>query len=325
MTAKVSVLVPSHNSAEYLADALRSVQDQTLRDFECLVVDDASTDDSRAIAKKFVGSDPRFKLLSLKENKGAAAARNAGLAKVSGEWIALLDADDLYLPERLELLIRIGDAESADIVFDDQLITTYPRTISTSRAFGFPQSTFAFTQEDFFVGSRLFRRSLAMGYMKPLIRRKYLSQSKAAFDPSVPSGEDFLFYAHLFALRPRCIGTSFAGYIYRRRRGSLSRSDTHLHYHSQLGQRILTEFGPELSSHSRVALAARGRDFEQLAHALPALSALRRQDLVGFFRSLIKRPRAIITCLRLGRMRVIRSLSAFSRASNGPNSHAAVP
>jgi len=147
--------------------------------------------------------------------------------------------------------------------------------------------------------------------MKPLIRREFLSSTHAAYDPAVPSGEDFLFYAQLFARRPRCIGTSFAGYVYRRRRGSLSWSEEHLHFHAELGERVLRELGSELSPRSRAALAARKRDFEAVANAAPALIALRHRDWLRLVATLVKRPGAAGTGARMLRTRAIRSWSAL--------------
>ena len=87
----------------------------------------------------------------------------------------------------------IGEDERADIVVDDQAVTEFPTTMSDRRAFQFLSPKFPFTQEDFFRGSRLFRKALAAGYMKPLMRREFLRTLKARYDPEVLSGEDFLF------------------------------------------------------------------------------------------------------------------------------------
>jgi succinoglycan biosynthesis protein ExoO len=319
----VSVIIPCHNAAEFLGDALQSVSDQTLDDIECIVVDDSSTDGSAAIAESFAKGDGRFRLIVLSEGHGASAARNAGIAEAKGRWLAPLDADDLFLPNRLELLARIGDKHGADLVIDDQIITHFPNRTSTHHAFGFAQPTFPFSQEDFFTGSRLFRRSFPTGYIKPLIRREFLSGIGAAYDPSVPSGEDFLFYAHLFAQTPSCIGTSFPGYVYRRRRGSLSWSEDHLRFHSELGDRVLRELGSELSPCSRSALAGRRRDFEAVAKAMPALAALRGRHWTRLASILIRRPSVARTCLRLLRTRAARSWSALRTGAGRGSRHSA--
>lgn len=97
---RFSIVVPTRGRPEYLAEALRSVQRQTLSDFECLVVSDG---DARPPE---LPSDPRFRLLYRSEAGGPAAARNTGLAAATGEAVLFLDDDDLYSPDRLELAAR---------------------------------------------------------------------------------------------------------------------------------------------------------------------------------------------------------------------------
>ena len=98
---KVSVVIPVHNGEKYLAQAIESVLGQTFRDFELLVVDDGSTDGTAAIIGGYADRDPRVRCLS-QENRGVAAAGNRGLQEARCEWVARLDADDVFLPEKLE-------------------------------------------------------------------------------------------------------------------------------------------------------------------------------------------------------------------------------
>jgi glycosyltransferase involved in cell wall biosynthesis len=306
----VSVVLPFHNADEYLADALESVRVQTLREFECLLVDDASTDASLAIAERFVDSDARFKLQSNRERLGVSASRNAALAAAKGRWLTFLDADDLYIPDRLDRLTSVGEAQGAELVFDDQIVTEYPESRSRNRAFGFRRECFGFTQEDFFAQSRLFRRSFPVGYMKPLVLREFLRTSGAAYDPEVVSGEDFLFYAQLFARRPKAIAVNYAGYVYRRRHGSVSRSDERLHFQAGLSARLLTRVDADLSEESRSALVGRKRDFDAIADVMPAISAWRDRRWIGVARAMAMRPSIVSTTFRLLRTRLIRKLSA---------------
>jgi glycosyltransferase involved in cell wall biosynthesis len=90
-----SVIVPSYDRAEFLGEALASLQEQTFGDFECVVVDDASP---RPVT---VPDDPRFRLLRRATNGGCAAARNSGLSSARGRFVAFLDDDDRYTPDRL--------------------------------------------------------------------------------------------------------------------------------------------------------------------------------------------------------------------------------
>lgn len=106
---KVSVIIPTYNSLEYLPEAIESVLDQTFVDFEIIVINDGSSDGT----EKWVleQSDPRLQLIS-QGNLGKSAARNAGIAKASGDYLAFLDADDCWEPTKLEKQARCLDSNS---------------------------------------------------------------------------------------------------------------------------------------------------------------------------------------------------------------------
>jgi glycosyltransferase involved in cell wall biosynthesis len=97
---QVSVVIPAYNRAATIAAAIESVLRQTWGDFELIVVDDASTDGTRAAAAEV--QDPRVRLIANPRNMGAAAARNAGVAEARGTWVAFQDSDDEWLPGKLE-------------------------------------------------------------------------------------------------------------------------------------------------------------------------------------------------------------------------------
>jgi glycosyltransferase involved in cell wall biosynthesis len=98
MSPKITVLMPAYNAGKYIAEAIRSVLDQSFADFELLIVDDGSSDNTLEIILGF--ADPRIRLLT-QVNTGVAAALNTGLAAAKGVYIARFDADDICLPERL--------------------------------------------------------------------------------------------------------------------------------------------------------------------------------------------------------------------------------
>ena len=97
-----SVIVPVYNCAAYLEECLSSLMDQTFEGFEVFIVDDGSTDDSFRIARTCVKGDARFHFEVLPKNYGQSVARNKALDKACGEYLVLLDADDLMVPEALE-------------------------------------------------------------------------------------------------------------------------------------------------------------------------------------------------------------------------------
>lgn len=96
----VSVIMPSWNTEKFIAESIQSVIDQTYTNWELLIVDDCSTDNTDEVVRSF--EDPRIIYIKAKRNMGAAMARNKALRKAKGEWIAFLDSDDLWMPDKLE-------------------------------------------------------------------------------------------------------------------------------------------------------------------------------------------------------------------------------
>ena len=103
----VSVIIPTYNRAHLVGQAIRSVLNQTFQDFELIIVDDGSSDDTEAVVKQF--NDPRIRYI-YQENKGISGARNTGIRSARGRYIAFLDSDDLWLPDLLQLEVPILDA-----------------------------------------------------------------------------------------------------------------------------------------------------------------------------------------------------------------------
>jgi len=108
---KVSVIIPTYNCAKYLPEAIQSVLNQTYQDFEIIVVDDGSVDNTKEIVKEFIKNYPNKIKYIYQENKGHATARNTAIRNSIGEYIAMLDADDLCTPRRLEKEVHILETE----------------------------------------------------------------------------------------------------------------------------------------------------------------------------------------------------------------------
>ena len=96
----VSIIMPNYNGAKYVQETIKSVLAQTYQNWEILFVDDCSTDNSIEIAERF--QDPRIRILKNEKNSGAAVSRNYALREAKGRWVAFLDSDDLWLPQKLE-------------------------------------------------------------------------------------------------------------------------------------------------------------------------------------------------------------------------------
>ena len=102
----VSVVTAAFNSVPFIGNTIRSVQAQTCHDWEMIIVDDASEDNTSQIVKKWAGSDNRILLIRFSQNKGPAMSRNAAIKAAKGRYIAFLDSDDIWLPDKLSLQIK---------------------------------------------------------------------------------------------------------------------------------------------------------------------------------------------------------------------------
>ena len=112
---KISVIIPVYNAEAHVRRSLDSVCAQTFRDWECIAVDDGSTDGSGAILDEYAAKDPRFRVIH-QRNGGEGAARNAGMDAATGELVAFLDADDTWHPESLRLFTEARSQTGADVI-----------------------------------------------------------------------------------------------------------------------------------------------------------------------------------------------------------------
>lgn len=113
----VSIIVPVYNAGAFIEDTIRMVLAQTYTQWELLLVDDCSKDDSRTKIEAFCGQDERIRLIARERNGGAAEARNMGMDNAGGRYIAFLDADDVWLPEKLEKELRFMEEKNAAFAF----------------------------------------------------------------------------------------------------------------------------------------------------------------------------------------------------------------
>jgi glycosyltransferase involved in cell wall biosynthesis len=109
---RVSVIIPTHNRPDRLPRAVASVLNQTFRDVEIVIVDDASADDAAEVVAR---QDPRIRYVRHGSPKGACGARNTGIRLARGEFVGFLDDDDEWLPEKLQRQVRVFEASPSDV------------------------------------------------------------------------------------------------------------------------------------------------------------------------------------------------------------------
>lgn len=120
---KISLITPTKNRANLIGKMIESVISQTFRDWELIIIDDGSTDNTKEIVAKYSSKDPRISYYSLPAGSGPGAARNYGVQKATSDLICISDSDDLSLPERLEETVRELEKTGVDVVYGNLQIT----------------------------------------------------------------------------------------------------------------------------------------------------------------------------------------------------------
>jgi len=196
----VSVILPVYNREKYLATAIESVLQQTYGNLELLLVDDGSRDRSPEIIKEYAAKDKRVRFVLHKENRGVSAARNTALSMARGEWIALIDSDDAWHPERLEKLLKVVDGEEGVFVADD-LLLCFDRDgelVPWRRLLPSHGIKFLVSKNhclDIALQVFLQRRAPAI---KPLFPARVVASFGLQFTEGCHFAEDFEFFCHLF-------------------------------------------------------------------------------------------------------------------------------
>ena len=113
----VSIICPAYRCASVIGETVRSVLAQTYPDWELLIAEDCSPDDTREVVERLAGLDPRVKLIPLDRNSGPAMARNAALERVQGRWVAFLDSDDLWMPRKLSAQLRLARDTGSQLIY----------------------------------------------------------------------------------------------------------------------------------------------------------------------------------------------------------------
>ena len=230
---KISIIVPVYNKGKYICTTLKMIQEQSFSDFECLLIDDGSTDDSGIICDSYSKKDPRFKVFHIK-NGGVSHARNVGLDNAKGEYITFIDSDDKIDPHYLSHLYNCIIEKQVDLVianivkFNDdtneiqcydyeelvgyhQIDSLLPSFVSTQRKYGIYG----------WCVSKIFPRNLVLGI---------------EFNEGLQLAEDFDFYLSLYNKVKTVYIDNEAHYYYRQNadNSSVSSSDYTIDYLSQL-------------------------------------------------------------------------------------------
>lgn len=243
-----SVLIAAHNAAAFLDGAVSSALAQTCREIEVIAVDDGSSDGTYDALAAWAKRDGRVSVLRHAASQGAAAARNTAIAHARGRWLAVLDADDGFLPERIERLVPLADKTASDLLADNLI----ERDFDTGERLGtvLPPAEMALAdgEQPLSLADMLRRDRVDLpgrakiGYLKPIVRRAFLERSGVRYRPDLRVGEDLLFYFECVLAGGRFrLAPDEALYLYAVREGSASTANPRGALHLSAATRRMRE------------------------------------------------------------------------------------
>lgn len=223
----VSIIIPAYNCSDYIVETLNSIVSQTYADFECIVVDDGSTDDTLRLISTY--TDSRVKLISQKNSGGPSKPRNVGIAAAQGEIIFIFDSDDIMYPSKLQDCVTVFQQnKSVDFIFTDfSVINDHGKIINNSFVSGyssFKRYLHAIDKFLYAVDMKMFYFEIIkanfIGTSSVCFRRSLIADS-LLFDETLKSGDDILAWICL-ASKSQFAFLDKVLHSYRRREGSIS-------------------------------------------------------------------------------------------------------
>jgi len=214
MNALVSIITPSYNSAKFIAETIQSVQNQSYKNWEMIIVDDGSSDETEKVVLSIIQDDNRIQFHKLSQNSGPAIARNTGIEKASGDYMTFIDADDIWFPSFIENNIKTIQETGIPFVF-----SSYKRA----------NEELEFVYSDFIVPSKVsytdILKSNSISCLTAFLDIKKLGKK---YMPLIRKRQDMGLWLNYLKVIPFAHGIQETQAIYRIRENSLSRKKSDL-------------------------------------------------------------------------------------------------
>ena len=296
----ISVIMANYNSEAFLAGAIHSVLNQTKVALELILVDDGSSDNSVKIAEQIAVTDPRLRIVSGTRFGGPAPVRNRGLEDAKGDWIAIVDSDDLIVPNRLERMLFAAEEANADILIDNLAIfqSDGPPNITTMFEGDLRERPARIMESEYIKANMMYGRGSKLGYAKPLIRRASLETNNIRYNESMRIGEDYDLIVRLLSAGARMMSIPDVMYFYRKHGQSIShRLDAiSLDALAHTANEALRQPNP----HAEVTAAhvARLKSIQRAVVFDKVMTALKQKDVLGAAKLVGTEP-SVIPLLRM--------------------------
>lgn len=227
-TPKISVIVPMYNVEKYLSLCISSILNQTFKDFELILIDDCSTDNTLKVAESF--SDSRIRILRNEKNSGApGAVRNIGIDAAQGEYIVFCDSDDAILPEELEVFFNTAEKNNADIVNTTKWYTSKNPNFQNLKNLSVQLSSMApilpvSSDLKTRIAQEFLQNRIHISPVIFLYRREILLNNKIKFPSELKIAEDVAFNFEVVCATDKIVKIDKPFYIRRVRSDSISHS-----------------------------------------------------------------------------------------------------
>jgi len=211
----ISIIMPAYNAAKFINHSIKSVVDQTYQNWELIVINDGSKDDTAKIVEDRARQDKRIILIN-QTNKKQAGARNAGLEVIKGDWVAFLDADDVWMPHKLEFQLALTGQSDAGLLYSTGYYVDETFTVTGE----YKTLTGAFTGEEIY--EPLFRENL-VPILSVMVKRDWILKiGPQDEEPNMVSCEDWDYWLRLARAGCKFLGVDEPLFYYRRHENNMS-------------------------------------------------------------------------------------------------------
>jgi succinoglycan biosynthesis protein ExoO len=303
-SVRATVVIPTYSAADTLPRAVESVLKQTLPDLEVIVVDDASPDNSWDLISNLMQQDDRVRAVRNKTNCGKSISMNRALSIARGRWLAVLDADDWYHPERLLALISEGERRHVEMVADNQFLYDARAALMVGTAWPEGQTSWPLTFDDFLAGSNAFD-NFNLGMLKPVLRTDFMRNVGLGYEDSARQGEDFFHLLQFYLSGGEAVICDTPYYYYTQPYGSVSHEWSHderVRYDFQnayeINQRYLRAADHVLTARQRRRLLARNHGLKVLESYFSAKDAAAERRWLSVPLALARHPGSLVHLYR---------------------------
>ncbi len=286
MSIKFSIITPTFNARDFVDRAVQSALKQTLSPHEIILVDDCSTDDTYDVISRIAenSKDIPIKILKTPVNMGPSGARNLAIQHCAGDWFSILDADDAFLPDRLENLQKAIETHKPDIIADNILYYFTDTQATSEPLFATNIGHREIDLETYFKHSRPNGDEADYGLLKPTISKSFWQEKSMSYPEFSRHGEDFLMIVESLLRGGKYLYIPASGYLYTARSSGLSR--TIVDYDHVIEQTLKLAEDPRIASTPSLItlLKERAESAKPLAIAEHVKALFQRKDMMGLLK-----------------------------------------